>query len=166
MHILFFPLMVLSINRALDTVISRKPRGMQTIITDLMDTYRIGKFRGLYAGLVPATLFSLLFTTSFYSEKVVHQKSDLKSIFGVDNELLKQAKKIMPSDKTFEEYSLPVYRGQAYRPDEPPTDLESYIEERQLFDMDFVSTLALLGISNIMIVRMACIDYPMRGKML
>ena len=32
--------------------------------------------------------------------------------------------------------------------------------------MDFVSTLALLGISNIMIVRMACIDYPMRGQML
>ena len=45
-------------------------------------------------------------------------------------------------------------------------DLESYIEERQLFDLDFVSTLALLGISNIMIVRMACIDYPMRGQML
>ena len=72
----------------------------------------------------------------------------------------------MPSDKTFEEYSLPVYRGQSYTLEEPPADLESYIEERQLFDLDFVSTLALLGISNIMIVRMACIDYPMRGKML
>ena len=111
MHILFFPLAVLSINRALDTVISRKPKGMQTIITDLMDTYRIGKFRALYAGIVPATIFSLLFTTTLYSEKIVQKTSDLKSIFTVDKEIIEKAKKIMPSDKTFEEYSLPVYRG-------------------------------------------------------
>ena len=73
MHLLFFPLMVLSVNRALDTVISRKPKGMQTIITDLIDTYRIGKFRALFAGLVSAALFSMLFTTTFYSEKVVRK---------------------------------------------------------------------------------------------
>ena len=60
--------MVLATNRALDTVISRKPRGERFIPLDLMDTYKIGKFKALFAGLVPTVFFYFLVTTSVYRQ--------------------------------------------------------------------------------------------------
>ena len=63
---LVYPLIVLATNRALDTVISRKPRSERFIPFDLGDMHKIGRFKALYAGLVPTIFFSILFTTSIY----------------------------------------------------------------------------------------------------
>ena len=66
--LLVYPLMVLSINRALDTVISRTPSsvGSLKLINDLSNTYKIGQFKALYAGIVSTVFFKLIFTGTLY----------------------------------------------------------------------------------------------------
>ena len=62
--LLVYPLLVLATNRALDTIISRKPRNTWFIPNDLIDTYKVGKLKALYAGLLPTVFFAVLFSTS------------------------------------------------------------------------------------------------------
>ena len=72
--LLIYPLTVLATNRALSTVISRKT-GRRTILSDLIDTYKVGKFKALYAGLVP-TLFFYVLTTSTLESKTRNKPID------------------------------------------------------------------------------------------
>jgi hypothetical protein len=39
------------------------------------------------------------------------------------------------------------------------------VKEEIIFELDFKSQIALLGMSQILCTRMQCIDYPFRNKM-
>ena len=64
--LLVYPLSVLATNRALDTIISRKRSHRSSMLLDLLDTFKVGKFRALYAGIVPTIFFTFLFTGTIY----------------------------------------------------------------------------------------------------
>ena len=74
--LLLYPLSVLGTNRVLDTIISRKPLHKQSMFFDLLDTWRVGKFRALYAGLLPTVLFTFLFTGTVYKTSRVIKAPD------------------------------------------------------------------------------------------
>ena len=70
--LLIYPFSVLATNKALDTIISRKPLHKQSLFFDLLDTWRVGKFKALYAGLIPTVIFTFLFTGTVYKTSRVH----------------------------------------------------------------------------------------------
>ena len=57
----------------------------------------------------------------------------------------------MPPDSTFEAYSLVAAKKE---------------NEEILFELDIFKTIALLALSNIMMIRMSCIDFPHRNQIL
>jgi hypothetical protein len=59
----FYPLSVLATNRILDTVISRKKSCR--LARDLIDTWKIGGLRALYAAFLPYFLINLFLNYSF-----------------------------------------------------------------------------------------------------
>ena len=98
--LLLYPLSVLATNRALDTIISRKPKNKSSMYLDLLDTFRIGKFKALYAGIIPTIIFTFLFTGSIY-KKSTEIKPNSKKVEG-SNSILESTP--MPPDSTFEAY--------------------------------------------------------------
>ena len=99
--LLMYPLSVLATNRALDTIISRKPKHKSSMYLDLLDTYKVGKFKALYAGLIPTIVFTFLFTGSIYKKYSTKGKPRSEIAEAVDSTLEATP---MPPDSTFEAY--------------------------------------------------------------
>ena len=66
-----YPLSVLATNRALDTVISRKTWSRRSIVWDIKDIFGLGKFKALYAGIIPAMVIFSLDSGCLYHQEYI-----------------------------------------------------------------------------------------------
>ena len=84
---------------------------------DLLDTWKVGKFRALYAGLVPTVLFTFLFTGTVYKTSRVikaseeqnpeemHDSQDSAASGPVNVQYSPEPMMVMPPDSTFDAYT-------------------------------------------------------------
>jgi hypothetical protein len=162
-----YPLTVLATNRILDTVISRKSSGR--LFSDLLNTWKIGGLGALYAGFLPYFLFSqfLNYTRTINCEEVEEGASPKSEMGPLLNFFYQQFGHLFLFKIGNESGFLNLRLFKPFSISIDDEEIEN--EPRKMTIVKQIDTwtyISLVGLSNIQIIRMQCIDYPFRNKLI